>query len=71
MNVKCSYPDDLRAGVVRAAARGLEQRAGGLQRRHAEVRDLDVVPLVQQQILRLEIAVAADVVTRCYKLFTP
>ena len=52
-----TYPDDLGAGVVRRATARLQHRALHLQRRHAEVGHADVVLLVQQQVLRLQVAV--------------
>ena len=54
-----THPDDLRAGVVRGAAAGLQHRPQRLQRGHPEVRNLYIVLVVQQQVLRLQVSVAA------------
>lgn len=53
-----THPDNLGAGVVGGAARGLQHGAGGLEGGHAEVGHLDVVLVVQQQVLRLQVSVA-------------
>ena len=44
---------------MRGAAGGLQHRPHGLQRGHAKVGDLDVVLLVQEEVLRLQVAVTA------------
>mmetsp|Transcript_7285 Transcript_7285/g.26071 ORF Transcript_7285/g.26071 Transcript_7285/m.26071 type:complete len:273 (+) Transcript_7285:1135-1953(+) len=49
--------DDLGRRVVGRAARGAQERAILHHVRQAEVSDLDVVVLVQQQVLRLEVSV--------------
>ena len=46
---------------MRRSAAGLEHGAHGLERGHAEVGDLDVVLVVEQQVLGLEVAVADGV----------
>jgi len=53
-----THPDDFRASIMRRSARGLEHRPHRLERGHPEVCDLDVVLVVQQKVLRLQIAVA-------------
>ena len=50
--------DNFRARVVRAPARRLEHPVVALQRCHPEIGNLDVALPVEEQVLRLEIAVA-------------
>lgn len=53
-----TYPYDLWTRVVWAAAGGLQHAASWLQGSHPKVGYLNVILLVQQQILRLQVAMA-------------
>lgn len=55
---RATHRDDLRAGVVWAAAARLEELAAALESGHAKVGNLDVALAVEEQVLGLEVAVA-------------
>ena len=62
-----THPDHLRTGVVRTAAARLQRMPVRLQGRHAEVGHADVVLFVQQQVLRLQVTVAATASQKAYR----
>ena len=52
-----TYSNHFGTGVMRRTAAGFQHGAGRLQRRHSEIRYLDIILLVQQQIFRLQVSV--------------
>ena len=61
-----THPDHLWTGVMGAAAARLQRVAVRLQGGHPEVGHSDVVLLVQQQVLGLQVTVAATTGQKAY-----